>query len=158
MHKPLFVVSFEDLSESRYIPTEEEVREQVQGTFDCLSPANEDEWTEENFSRVLINMFDGVTTDGKTYFVPVEAVKAYLAKKTEVVKKYIAEQPLDAGQLCRWKNRLIYGIFESGNDFIIDGAYEHETDFATILLKRSEENLETVFARIKLESIYDAHC
>lgn len=158
MHKPLFVVSFEDLTESRYIPTEEDVREQVQGTFEYISLANEDEWTEETFDRVLVNMFDGVTTDGKKYFIPVEAVKAYLAKKAEVVKKYIAEQPLDADNLCRWKNRLIYGIFESGHDFVIDGAYEHETDFATILLKKNRDNPEAIFEEIKLEAIYDAHC
>ena len=84
--------------------------------------------------------------------------QSYLTKKAKVVKRYIAEQPLDADNLCRWKNRLIYGIFECGSDFVIDGEYEQEMDFVTSLLSKSKDNPEFTFARIKLEAIYDAHC
>ena len=158
MHKPLFVVSFYDVnSPERYIPEDEDIWNEVKHKYDCISPAEEDEWTEKHFVKALNNMFDGVVYDGNTYIIPKEAIKAYLEKMTEKVKQYLDEKPLTGKNINRWMNGLRYGIFEEGTHFIVDGSSEYGVGFASHLLYE-EEGKEKVFANIKLESIYDAHC
>ena len=111
MHRPLFVVSSRDVnSRYHYVPTEDDVWEQVKDTYDCIGLANEDEWTEESFVSVLNGMFDGVVYDGKMYIIPVKAIEAYLEGMAERIRKHIAEEPLTGETICRWKNRLRFGI------------------------------------------------
>ena len=155
MHQPLFVVSVNDLSESRYIPEDDDVWNEVKGRFDYIGLAEENEWTEKNFVKALESMFGlkNIICSGKKYFIPKKEVRACLEKMAENVREH-ARQPINAETLCRWKNRWIYGILESGYQFVTDGCFETEIDFCTTLMNSEPEK---GYVTVCFEAVYDTH-
>lgn len=153
MHQPLFVVSVNDLGENRYIPDEDDVWNEVQHRFDYISLAEEGKWTEKNFVKALETMFGDIICSGKDYFIPKKAIRSYLEKLAEKVVEH-ARQPINAETLCKWKNRLRFGILESGYQFVTDGCFDTEIDFCTTLMNSEPEK---GYATIRFEAVYDTH-
>ena len=154
MHKPLFVVTTCNVNDTdRYIPNEDDVWNEVKNIYDCIDP--DGGWTKDHFADALKEMFGtSVTCDGSVFTVPQKAVKEYLYRMAVKIRTYIIEKPLTAGTICGWKNGLMYGLFEEGSHFIVDGASEYSIDFASGLLASRNNDKNVTF---RLEAVYDVH-